>query len=412
MKNILLFFYILILTIRPSETIPLFFGVSIFLVSAVGMLGVILVSLQEVRYTTELKFLFFFFLCVIASDITVGWFSGALSASIETLQLFVAFFSIVVIANCERKIKLVVYLFILIGLFFAVNSIIQHYYGVGFGGTTPVWDSSKLGGVFRAKYSGILNDPNDFGMIMLFILGLVISLIIHNRSIVSKLILCSIAILLLSGIYFTYSRGTYFGVAIVIIISLFYSSKKGQKYFFIGVICAALVPFLPSIISFLATSNTSDDSAGGRIIAWREGLAMLSYYPFFGVGFSRFTEFHSYTAHNSYVLIMAETGLAGLFGYMGFLYAMVARMHHTLRQETLTNNGLMLGIFSGLIGSLFCMFFLSRAYSPIIYLIFGLAGAALNVWGSSIKLERIGGKTFLLSLLFVLTIKILVMLSL
>lgn len=411
MKLFSLFLYVIILTIRPSETIPFFWGIPVFMISAIVMLGMLFFSLQEVSLTSEIKYFIFFLLCAIFSNISTGWFGGALTASIDMLQLVVAFFAIAVFANNERKLELLIRFFILIGVFLAINSIIQHYYGVGFGGTTPIWDSSKLGGVARAKYSGILDDPNDLGMFMLSIFGLAFALIVHGRWGISRLILLGAAGLILTGMYFTYSRGTYLGVAVVLLVELLYSKKRYKSFIIAGLWLVAL-PMLPIIITLLGTANSSDESAGGRILAWREGLLMLFWHPLFGVGYNRFTEFHNYTAHNSYVLVMAETGFLGLYGYLGFLYNLGIRMHQALQQESLKNNGLVIGIFSSFIGCIFCMFFLSRAYSPIIFLIFGLSAAALNIWGTSDIQNKNWIKIFLISILLILLIKILIIFSL
>jgi hypothetical protein len=48
---------------------------------------------------------------------------------------------------------------------------------------------------------------------------------------------------------------------------------------------------------------------------------MLKKSPFFGVGYRVFTDHHELTAHNSFVLCFAETGMVGYFFWLGLLVA-------------------------------------------------------------------------------------------
>src|SRR5258705_278562 len=66
--------------------------------------------------------------------------------------------------------------------------------------------------------------------------------------------------------------------------------------------------------------DSKEQSAQGRIAAWSEGLQMFKRNPVIGVGYGMFTNSYPLTAHNSFVLSFAETGLIGAYFWVGLLY--------------------------------------------------------------------------------------------
>ena len=57
-----------------------------------------------------------------------------------------------------------------------------------------------------------------------------------------------------------------------------------------------------------------------RAEAWATGLDMFKHSPIFGVGARLFNEHHFLTAHNSFVLTLAELGLIGMMLFVTFIY--------------------------------------------------------------------------------------------
>jgi O-antigen ligase len=77
-----------------------------------------------------------------------------------------------------------------------------------------------------------------------------------------------------------------------------------------------LLPILIGALAALSPSRSGeltmdDESAAGRVDAWYEGFEMFRAHPLFGVGAGLFTDHHPMTAHNSFVLAIAELGVVG-----------------------------------------------------------------------------------------------------
>jgi O-antigen ligase len=100
--------------------------------------------------------------------------------------------------------------------------------------------------------------------------------------------------------------------------------------------------------------------------------------PLYGIGTNQFSDNYSLTAHNSFVLVLAETGIIGFTIWVAFLAygfrMMLAMLRHPL--GTPDSPGLVaddhrvaLTLLLSLAGNMVCAFFLSRSYVVVIYLL-------------------------------------------
>ena len=140
--------------------------------------------------------------------------------------------------------------------------------------------------------------------------------------------------------------------------------------------------------------DVDDPSAFGRVDACYEGVQMFRSHPLFGVGAGNFTDYNYLTAHNSMLLVLAETGFFGYvlwLAFIGYSLMMTLRLlHHRVEQAgpgksivpqgkgTIPapvkddwdgERGIALTLLLSLCGTFATMFFLSRSYTIIIYLL-------------------------------------------
>src|SRR6185503_3560738 len=117
-----------------------------------------------------------------------------------------------------------------------------------------------------------------------------------------------------------------------------------------------------------------------RYEAWATGIQMFRDSPLFGVGNGQFVEHHYLTAHNSYVLALAELGLVGMFLWGAVLYLtvkipLVALIRYHGREEAAVARAWALGLLSALGGLLVGIFFLSFSWHLVFWAYVGLSGA-------------------------------------
>jgi len=125
--------------------------------------------------------------------------------------------------------------------------------------------------------------------------------------------------------------------------------------------------------------------------------------PLFGVGVRQFGEHHFLTAHNSFVLTLAETGFIGMFLFATILYVSMKTLIVGLRDlERVPGSAAVqvwgMALLASLSGILFQINTLSFAYHSVLWVFLGLVGA----WYSAIRHHvpdfqiRFGWKDFVL----------------
>ena len=130
---------------------------------------------------------------------------------------------------------------------------------------------------------------------------------------------------------------------------------------------------------FRSLQNESDynlEDQGGRLEVWKQGIGFFLRRPLTGVGMGQFSTALGTVgsglyknAHNSYVQIAAELGLAGIGAFLAMLWkarrmALAAmRQPFASREDSLRHTGLLLGLTGFAVGG----FFLSQAYGGILY---------------------------------------------
>jgi O-antigen ligase len=329
--------------------------------------------------------------------------ANALETVTKLIPLYLTFLLISSTALSRKRIHIMMWLMIGGAVLFSVHGIQQKYTGVGWTGEVPI-----LG---RIRYIGIFNDPNDVGLSLVTALPMAVYLMRTSRHALLKLLLLISAGLILWGISLTNSRGTI--LALGAILGVYSWRRYGMVNTLI--LGAMAIPAMFMLSSRLDTISPGEASAHGRVEAWYEGIQMLKENPVFGVGFDLFTDHHIRTAHNSYVLVLAEQGVPGYFlwfSFVGICFMLMYRLQkhriqpdkpyatwHSLGLERPQGPGSAGGflppepeqekkeilapedraiarvLFLSLVGFAVSSFFLSRSYSMQLFLLCGMAVA-------------------------------------
>jgi hypothetical protein len=271
-------------------------------------------------------------------------------------------------------------------------------------GARAIWaeDSRSLyvlmqGDLARIRGFSVVNDPNDFAQLLVALLPLV--WLMWRHGFVGKLATAVITAAYCYGIYLTHSRGATIALAAILLFSL--KDRMGTA------LSASLAAVLFAATTFLQFSGgraISAESGADRMAAWGAGFQFLKSSPLFGIGFNLFTDNYEITAHNSFVLCVAELGVVGYYFWLAilvfaFVYlASVTRADSTALPATVPATveddpanpepGEM--DFEGvkrwaralrisLVGFLVAGFFLSRAYVLTLFLILGMSLAVTRM---------------------------------
>jgi O-antigen ligase len=252
-----------------------------------------------------------FIVAIALSEVANGWLGGVL----ESLRMFLpsaaVFFFIVVNVTTVRRLKIVTLAAVSSCLIVTAEALCGYY--AGFHGQLFILQTNIsspqddiIGQLTRIRGAGFLSDPNDLAQILLIALPLVFIAWRRGRMVSNFFVVLLPAGLLLWTTYLTHSRG---GLIALAAIALMAARKKlGTTA---SLILAACFIFGLLALDFTGGRGISAVDGADRLEAWANGLEMFKSAPLFGIGFNGFTDLYEITAHNSFVLCLAELGLLG-----------------------------------------------------------------------------------------------------
>lgn len=229
-------------------------------------------------------------------------------------------------------------------------------------------------------------DPNDFALFLIMCFPMLFYLMEEEQGI-KKMVLIATLVLMLIAIVKTGSRGGFISLCVALSI-MFY--RKGFKY------VLKSIPIFLSILLILniATGSSSwerfstileleddynMDARGGRVEIWKRGVNLMLKSPVIGWGIGAFAVAEGSkneggmwkTAHNSFIQIGAEIGVAGLALFAMILVKSITTVWRPGKIDELEwfRKGLEVGFYAFCAGG----FFLSWAYSYVLYFFIALA---------------------------------------
>jgi hypothetical protein len=380
--------YIAVTYIRPGEIIPGWIGFPFL--QFVGWFAVFAsaVSLafkprNIVGLPSDWCFLGYC-VAIILSRPANGWIGGGYIALLDILPLLMFYLLIRLGIQTERQLKSLMAVLVLLTLFQAGNGILQYHTGVGFGGSTAhvraEYDpdtGDEVQEVKRVRGTGIFGDPNDLAMSLIVVLPFLFSAVISGQSGFLLRILAVGAIGVLGyGLVLTQSRGGF--VAFAALIATYAYRRFGRLAAVVAGVLAVVVMVAAGPSRFQQI-DASESSAQGRIQSWAAGLQMLKAQPILGVGYGNFGDYNEITAHNSFVHSFAELGVIGGTCFVGMWYWFFVTTGAGRNVAGAARSRLALDILASGVGVMVCALFLSRQYSPILYVPLALGAARLTV---------------------------------
>lgn len=209
-----------------------------------------------------------------------------------------------------------------------------------------------------------------------------------------------LSVFILNGIVLCNSRGSLVGLtSIALVYFAFSRGTRVRAKLIVGALLGALL-FIklmdPTFIErILPSKGIQDTSGSGRMEIWSYGLDMVKDYPF-GAGGGGFQILSPYympptlltegirSSHNTYLQILVEQGLVGLFLFLLFCLSTV-RMLHEIRKNTMSSSHRLdedrvqsffvnsLAVEAAFVGVLISGFFVDRLYFEILYWLAALA---------------------------------------
>lgn len=237
----------------------------------------------------------------------------------------------------------------------------------------------------RVRYRGELQDPNEVALtINAGALALLIAFARRKSSSAGALAcVLGIGLVLLTALL-SQSRG---GLVSAMLVFGVYVVRRYGVWTMIPAVAAAL----PLLMFGGRGGSAAEISTALRYEAWSSGLAMFEKNPVVGVGAGQFVHNHWMTAHNSFVLTLAELGFLGMVLFVCMIYVTIKSLIVGIHQLASVPGAEVarvwgMGLLAAWAGILFQINTLSFAYHSVLWIFFGLVGA----WTGAIRTHRPG----------------------
>ncbi len=382
----LLLFTALLYT-RPEESIQalaaMHFTLAVAVVTIISMWFRMFMRKESFIHTPFLAMLTAFGLTAIASSLVDDNIANALQ---DISRLVILVLLIVNLVREKEQYRQFISVILLLTTYLAVYTMYRYFTGGGL--VEQLRNNDVAHAVTRAEGTGIFSDPNDLATTLVAGLALVLSRFPLSKNLM-KPIYGLLAVILVWSIFLCNSRGGLLALMLVIFGFFFMSMKNKKMAMIIGVTAALGMLLLAG--GHMANFDSKEASANSRFHFWTTGFDDLVISPALGVGYGGFMKTNDgLTAHNTFVLCYAETGLIGYFFFVGALYygfrrppkpvlasadnaepAAPGSPPPTTKEQDEYNREL-LGARLALVGYMAASFWLSHTYTPIMYVMMPL----------------------------------------
>ncbi len=305
-----LLLYIVVLYIRPQEYVPGLMGTPLVPVSLLTAFAFWLMAQPKNFEASQHRLLLGLLAMMSFSVLLTGWVTGAIDVVTDFIPTLMLFYVTATSVDSLKRFRDLSIVLTAVSTVIAIHGSEQFASELGIG-----WTGAKMIEE-RITYLGFLGDPNDLSMAFLMSLPLTLYVAKVSGSFIVRIACYASAGTVLYAIYLCNSRGSMLGLLAMV---AFYAIQRFGWVRSLIVGPLLLIPLLLLAPSRVSEISADEDSAAGRIDAWYEGFDMFKTHPLFGVGKGLFTEHHPLTAHNSFVLAIAELGTVGYFFWLSIL---------------------------------------------------------------------------------------------
>ncbi len=306
--------------------------------------------------------------------------------AIKTILIFIV---LVNVLRTELRVKLLFWLVLAVSIYLSVNVIHDYQAGVFKLGLAEQ-NTQRVAGVIK----GLFENSNELALHLVTMIPISIALALEKKNPIRKIVFFGIALLMVSAVIITFSRGGFIGL---IAVSLVLVRKLGRrnKTTALGALVLGIIFFIVvapgSYSGRLATifDSAADitGSSSQRTQVLKRSILVAIRYPIFGVGLGNFhhKSFQELGTHNAYTQVAAETGIAAMVCYIIFLAHPLRKLRMIERELFEKNENsrfyyLSIGLQASLVGFMVASFFAAVAYQWYVYYLVAYAIALRRIY--------------------------------
>jgi len=225
------------------------------------------------------------------------------------------------------------------------------------------WTDTELFENMGRVYS-TFDNPNVYGVYLLLVIPVAFAMIFLCQRMVGRVYYAGTCAVLLVNLGLTYSRGCYLALMVAALIMIVCVMKK---LLLLSIPAVAALPFvLPEtvIARFSSITNLADTSTSYRLNIWQGAVRLLGDFWALGIGLGEAAFQKVYPkyalnaivaphAHNLYLQIMLEMGIAGLLTFAAAIFCFIHSCVRAMHKAAFLSKLLIVSIMAGVIGFLF-----------------------------------------------------------
>ncbi|MDI3480562.1 MAG: hypothetical protein PWQ97_217 [Tepidanaerobacteraceae bacterium] len=309
-------------------------------------------------------------------------FSVIRGDSLKTLPLYAAYFMVfyssAILLKDKAILKTALLFQILSALLLSLYGIYQYFFIKI--PTAIAWVDVKQFPELSTRVYATLENPNVLAEYLALSIPVVLGVLMGSKSAIRKLIFFIILIVLLICLVLTFSRGAWLGLALALVV---FAALKEPRLLVWLILLGFISPlFMPSVvINRVASIGSLEDSSNAfRVTIWIAAIRMIKDYWITGVGlgltaFSRVYRDYMIAgtpalhAHNLYLEIGIEMGIAGLLTFIWMIIASFSSAMNCIKNDN-WHSFVLAGVVAALAGHLLHGMFDYVWFSPRIVMEF------------------------------------------
>ena len=298
----------------------------------------------------------------------------------KTGEYIIIYFLIIKTVNTKKRLKVILAILLFSSAVVGLSGVYQQFRGIDFLRHRPLLEN---------RMTASFDHYNNFGGYLTLLLPLTLTLALSNKMrTVYRIGAAILTFLLAFCLLSTYSRGAWVGVFIGLIFifthKIFNMSTRRRKI----LTALLIIIFLVGIYSMLPISakqraiSIVEINTAGRLGSngfWMQAIELVKQRPLFGQGLGIYMDkTHGFYAHNCYLQMAAEIGLAGL---MCFLWMVGVLFWIGIKTLKKSEDPAFLGMLAGILSFLCHSFFDNNLYSlQQVTLFWVMVGLAMSLY--------------------------------
>jgi O-antigen ligase len=391
-----LFLFSIILYFRPYELIPALSGfksmafyvgivtLAVYFISQMVIEGNLTARPREVNMVLLLGVAGLLSIPM-AIDPSEAW-NTFVDFLIKTILIFLVLVNVV---RTENRMKLLMYLALVVSIYLCIHLIDDYRSGVFTIGSADT-NTQRVGGAIK----GLFDNSNDLALHLVTMIPLALVLGLENKNPLRKIIFWGIALLMIASVIITFSRGGFLGLIAMALLMVRKIGRRNKSMAFaalaLGVVFfLAVAPgaYAGRISTIFNSAGDLTGSSSQRTEVLKRSIWVTLRYPVFGVGLGNF---HHKSAqelgtHNAYTQVSSEMGIAAMVCYIILLVHPFRKLRMIERDMFERNDNsryyyFAIGLQASLLGYMVASFFAAVAYQWYIYYLVAYAIALRRIY--------------------------------